>query len=413
MRQEAVSRSARIARLVWLAMVGVGSILVFAGPVSQWRTLHTACYPVSSCLQFQLSRSTVRTLGAHGISPAMYAALIVAVLAAVWVLWYGLSTLIILRRPDDRGALLAAFFLALFPSFEASAWLPSGTLASWAGGFFVLALLMFVLLFPDGRFAPPWTRWLAGFVVVFLAITSLPTPPALYGPELVATLAVFVAVVGAQVYRYRAISTATQQQQIKWALVGLAIAVLGLGTLWYGTLVAPFPTSNGSFYAAFSDAAGTAVIVSSIPVFIAVAVLHNHLWDIDRIISRALTYTILTVTIAGIYVASVIGLQGLSSLVVGHHSDIAIAISTLAIAALFGPLRRRVQTGIDRRFYRSRYDAQRIMSSLGERLRDEVDMNQLSDELTLAIHETLHPAHMTLWIRDADGQRSAPGGVML
>jgi hypothetical protein len=400
MREWAEVRSTRIARLVWLTLVVVGTVLFFAGPISQWGALRTACHPEAACRQFQLNPAAVHTLGAYGISSTTYAVFSLAVLALVWALWYGLSALIVRRRADDRGALLAAYFLAAFPIFELDGWLSSDSASAWLGNIFVPMLLIFVLLFPDGQFAPGWTRWLAVGVVVYFVATSQPASGLLSGLELVGLLLVFLAVIGAQIYRYRVISTGGQREQIKWAVVGLAVALLGLAALWFIIPIAPFDTKQGSLYIAFTTSVGTAVVVSSVPMAIAVAVLRNHLWDIDRIISRALAYTVLTVMLAAVYAASVIGMQTLSRGLVGRSSDIAIALSTLIIAALFGPLRRRVQTVIDRRFYRSRYDAERIMSSLGEQLRDQVDLGQLSDELGLAIHETLHPAHLALWIRD-------------
>jgi hypothetical protein len=220
---------------------------------------------------------------------------------------------------------------------------------------------------------------------------------------------VLCAVVTVQIHRYRAISSWAQRQQTKWALVGLVVGILGFVALILPFGFAPAQTANGSLYAAFSTT-GLDVVISAIPVSIAIAVLRSRLWDIDRVINRALVYTSLSVTLAAIYIGSVIGLQTLFRLVAGTSSSLAIALSTLAIAALFGPLRRRTQSIVDRRFYRSKYDAEKTLAAFGDRLRDEVDLTQLSHDLTAVVHATLHPQHVSLWLREGSGESQVDSG---
>lgn len=413
MRLWAGDRSTRIVRAVWLVLVVVGTILFFVGPISQWEALQTVCRPESACLPFQLDPAAASTLAQYGISLTGFAVLTSAILTVIWAVWYGLSALIIIRKPGDRGALLAAFFLAIFPIWEASAWIPNGPLSSVLTGIFVPMLLLFGLLFPDGRFSPRWTRLLAGLIVLYFIVTTLPLtfPTAVNIASEVVFIAFFCSVVGAQIYRYRAISTLRERQQTKWACVGLAVAILGLATAWIGPYSAAIPTDNGSLFSATVGDFGVAAIVSAVPICIGIAILRGGLWDIDRIISRALAYSILTLTLAALYVGSVIVLQALSRAITGQSSDIAIAVSTLVIAALFRPLRGRVQTAVDRRFYRSRYNAERTLAGLGEHLRDQVDLIQLSRELTQAIQESLHPEHVSLWLRDASNADVFPGNA--
>jgi len=130
-------------------------------------------------------------------------------------------------------------------------------------------------------------------------------------------------------------------------------------------------------------------------------VLRSRLWDIDRIISRALLYITLSVTLGAIYIGSVVGLQALIRVVAGGSSTLAIAVSTLAIAALFGPLRRRIQIAIDRRFYRHKYDAALTLAAFTSHLRDEVDLGHLQDALVSVVNETMQPAHVSLWLPGA------------
>jgi hypothetical protein len=329
-----------------------------------------------------------------------------AVEAAQWILWTGVSALIILRKPGDRGALLAAFFLVVLPNWGITAWVSSPLVSGAVNAVCSSLLLLFCLLFPDARFNPPWTRWLAISVVVFDVMSDLPLPTLSSNVFNLGFLTMIVIVLAVTVYRYRSVLSWTQRQQAKWAMFGLALALAGLVTIVVVWLTAPFPTGNGSLFFAILNIVGYGLVLSAIPISIGIAVLRNRLWDIDRVINRALVYSSLSLVLAGIYVGGILGLQALFNLVVGGGSALAIAISTLSIAALFAPLRRRIQAGIDRRFYRRRYDAQRTIESFGERVRDEVDLAQLSQGLTAVIRETLQPEHVSLWLlggRDGDG----------
>ena len=136
------------------------------------------------------------------------------------------------------------------------------------------------------------------------------------------------------------------------------------------------------------------------PVAITISILRYRLFEIDVLINRALVYGVVTAALAAVYFGSVVVLQELFSIVTGEIPPLALVTTTLVIAALFQPLRRRIQTFIDRRFYRHKYDATRTLQAFGDRLRSEVDLDMLSDDLVATVQETMQPTHVSLWLRD-------------
>jgi hypothetical protein len=138
------------------------------------------------------------------------------------------------------------------------------------------------------------------------------------------------------------------------------------------------------------------------------AVLRTRLWDIDTFINKALVYGSLTGILAAIYFGLILLLQDLLGVVINQHNDIAIVVSTLAIAALFQPLRHRLQAIIDRRFYRRKYDAAKVVEAFSATLRNEVDLNQLREHLITVVQDTMQPSHISLWLREPDRKLPHP-----
>ena len=375
-------RSTSIARLAWLAVAAFMLVLWLTGFISEWSGLSAVCHSSAACANGGgLDAQAARSLTDRGISLAMFAASAMAIQVVFLVIWFSLGALIIWRKPQDPGALLAAYFLAIFPLF-----LNSGVPFSFA----FLALILFGLLFPDARFVPQWTRWLALIAGVSCLVSFLWKRPAV-----VACILILVVAVAMQIYRFRTVSLWRQRQQTKWAMLGFTATIVG----FFGSVFLAAGAGNGSLVSTLVDALAFWIVISVMPVSIGISVLRSGLWDIDRVISRALAYSALSLILAGIYIGSVIGLQALIGLVVGNSSALAIVVSTLVIAALFGPLRRRIQVVIDRRFYRAKYDAARTLAAFGDRLRDQVDIDRLSREMSAVVHETLHPEHVSLWLR--------------
>jgi hypothetical protein len=208
----------------------------------------------------------------------------------------------------------------------------------------------------------------------------------------------------AQIYRYVRVSGPVQRQQTKWVVFGLAATMLVVLGRYVPILIFPSLSTSSSLYllvSAYVYPLGLLLI----PVTLGIAVLRYRLWDIDIIINHTLVYGLLTVILTAVYVGLVIGLQALLRGIISQDNSVAIVISTLAIAALFQPLRHRLQKIIDRRFYRSKYDAAKIIEAFSATLRNEVDLTTLSEQLAAVVQETMKPRHISLWLRQPEQSR--------
>ncbi len=203
---------------------------------------------------------------------------------------------------------------------------------------------------------------------------------------------VFVVVLASLVVRYRR-SRGVEREQLKWLAFAAALLVVGfLGATVAGTGL----VSDLFFVLAIAS-------VVFMPVAVAIAILRYRLYEIDRVISRTLVYGSLTVILGAAYAGLVLAGQAVFSSFAGG-SNLAIAVSTLVVAALFLPVRSRVQGFVDRRFYRRRYDAQRTLEAFGVRVREEVDLPLLSADLRGVVAETVQPTHVSLWLRQGIGR---------
>jgi hypothetical protein len=304
------------------------------------------------------------------------------------------------------------------PLARAMAW-PATWL--WVPGV-VLVLVFLPLYFPNGRLLSLRWRpvmWLAIFVsgvtVVLWAFLpgkvidpwDITNPlglaalrPAIGGLEVVmAVLFVgfILSSVVSLVVRFRR-SQGQERQQMKW-LTYVAATVVGMVLLT--TLL---EAANLDFLSEMTGLV-TDLLIAGIPVGVGIAVLRYRLYDIDRIINRTLVYGSLTVTLVALYFGGIVVLQRVFVLLTGQQSTLAVVASTLAIAALFNPLRRRVQGFVDRRFYRRKYDARKALEAFSATLRDETDLEALNNELVGVVRETMQPAHVSVWLRPDPAQR--------
>ncbi len=206
-----------------------------------------------------------------------------------------------------------------------------------------------------------------------------------------AAFVVFFVSVASLVIRFRR-SRRQERQQIKW----LAYAAAALPA-WF--LVNPLieEEMSGLLFSVVEN-----LLFAGIPVAVGIAVLKHRLYDIDRIINRTLVYGALTGALVLVYLGGVVGLQHLIRIATGSSSQLAVVASTLAVAALFSPLRHRIQTFIDRRFYRKKYDAAKTLEAFSAKLRDETGLDVLGDDLVTVVRETMQPAHVSLWLREPE-----------
>ena len=289
-----------------------------------------------------------------------------------------------------------------------------------------------ILLFPDGKLPSRRWRplaWLSGVVMVLatLGITFSPGPleghPGVRNPLGLEGTPPWVATAGivillmlplcmlasalSLVLRYRR-SGGEEREQIKW--IAFAASVVGL--LYLITMVSSLTYSGpwgGAGTPLWLGLLQQASLVSftAVPIAVGFAVLKYRLYDIDILINRTLVYGSLTATLVALYFGGIVVLQGVFVALTGEKSTLAIVASTLLIAALFTPLRRRIQGFIDRRFYRNKYDARKTLEGFSARLRDETDLGTLRDDLTSVVRETMQPAYVSLWLRPDRGSKKS------
>jgi len=269
--------------------------------------------------------------------------------------------------------------------------------------FFALwpCLAAFLLTFPNGRFAPRWSwliilLWIIQFGFFMLASVRL------FPLEILQLLVVpltWGSTLGIQVYRYVRVYTYSERQQTKWLVFGVTSGLLlSIGFIIIGNLLPELSRPDSPYQLLLNDL-NALVIFLPIPLSVGIALLRYRLWDIDIVINRALVYGSLTTLLGLLYFGLIFALQYLLRGIINQNNDVTIVVSTLAIAALFQPLRRRIQAIIDRRFYRRKYDAAKIVETFSATLRNEVDLKQLSEHLIAVVQETMQPAHVSLWLR--------------
>lgn len=310
------------------------------------------------------------------------------------------------RRRDGMALLFPLAILGLFvygsgaPQALRVTDPPLAPLATVAEVLALEALAFLLFLFPNGRLEPKWSR----FVLFPLAAVVIGYPPIATAVRLVvaepASVPMFLQaaagitsvtlLLGASVsqfFRYRHYTTSIERQQMRWVLLGMAVLVVPAVIMTAGVSVLPRRWVGWALL-------GAALAGVLVPITAGVAVFRYRLYDIALVVNRAIVYLILTGFLGLVYVGLVMFLSQVTS----TGNDLGVAASTLAVAALFTPARRRIQSFVDARFYRSRYDSVATLEAFGARLRRQVDLSALHVELTGTVQRSLQPRHMSLWL---------------
>jgi hypothetical protein len=351
----------------------------------------------------------------------------ISLLALLSTLFFGIMTsiyagvgfLLLLRKPQDLVAVVTAVTLVWFstgfppvlnvvsthrPELEKIMFL-------WGEGGFTILFILF-LIFPDGQFRPRWTALVALFwgvqpiIVSFwpespLLIYELPQPWGSLVP--LSFLGLFVV---ALLYRYFALFNPVQRQQTKWAVSGMSFALIffvGFLTYYYSNPLLQENTPEGALQFQVIITVLT-LVFAIIPVTLGIAILRHRLWDIDLIIRRTLSYSFITAALILVYFGMVIIFQVLTERILQWEtSHIGTVVSTLTIAALFNPLRRRVQSSIDKRFNRRKFDALEAITGFSVRMQSEVELEVIKAEMLRLVHDSIQPRQVSIWIKN-DGQ---------
>ncbi|HEX5547452.1 MAG TPA: hypothetical protein VFX24_08585 [Ktedonobacterales bacterium] len=396
-------RWSAVLRVACLGLAIVSLIIWIWGLPLRYAQLGTICtVAAANCGDQQITPELFQMFTAAGVPIGFYAAYIGTIEVLYALAYLVMGGLIFWRKSETRIGLLTAVLLITYGVTQTDGTvvatsvpvlsIPANLLSALS---FVL-LALFLYLFPDGRFAPRWSRWVALiWIPLFLVVSTTladAVVPILFG-------FIFLSI-GAQIYRYRRVSTPIQRQQTKWVVFGLLFGLLGSGgIIIVGALLGPEHT-----FGPWGILVANALIYmfsACIPLSIGWAILRARLWEIDTLINKALVYGSLTGLLGLLYAGFVIGLGRLIELIPGQSASnpAILVISTLAIAALFQPLRARLQSTIDRRFYRRKYDVEKTLAAFSATLRNEVNLEQVRAQMLFVVNETMQPAHISLWLR--------------
>lgn len=408
-------RDVRTTRLdsQWRIFIRIGALLVVAAAIAlvvasipaQIAVTGKVCASTNNCLSSQLTPQAAATLQHAGISLRSYMLISVILRLGSTLLWF-VAGAVLLRRSDDRMALIVGI-QAITQGASASAYFPAtqplwSLLANAMGVLNNIMLFYGFALFPSGRFVPSWMRWAAVIWILLQPIEALSAFNGLAWPLFIVALLVLA---GCQIYRYRRVSNPVERQQTKVVIAAFAIIVVAVIGLSLPAVFIPSLGGSNDVYGIAANMVSTLVLLLG-PIALVFAVYRYRLFDIDVLINRALVYGSLSAVLVAVYFASVLAAQALIQVFTEQtkpQPPIVVA-STLLVAALFGPLRRRIQTAIDRQFYRAKYDAARTLETFAATLRSETDLNGLPQHLLGVVRETMQPAHVSLWLTPTRGE---------
>jgi hypothetical protein len=407
-------RQLLLARAVWGALAVFLLAFFLANLPIYFAQLRTVCLG-SHCLLWQLTPEHARALQHSQLSPTAYALVTVIFSAMTVLVWFACAGLVVWHHSRRWLALLACLMLMAQSVTQMGGWGvapmsysgPVGHLLAVAVA--VLAVTVFLLvfaLFPSGRFVPGWMRWgiialvpAVGWAYVSVVPSQVPITRVVNPLGLAVVATGTAAIIAAQIYRFRRVSTPVERQQTKWVVLAVLV-LIPLNLLYYLLpVVVPALARPASLYFLLARPLYNVLYLLA-PISIGIAILRYHLWEVDAVIRRWLVYGTLTTVLAAVYVGVVLGAQAVIQALsgqAGQHPVVLVA-STLLVAALFTPVRRGLQTTIDRRFYRSKYDAAKTLEAFSATLANQVDLEQVREAILTTVQQTMEPTQVDLWL---------------
>jgi hypothetical protein len=403
----------QVARVLWIVYAFVAFIAFLFNIPAMLEKAGSVCSEV--CEWYWLTHEAAAVLEQARIPISTYVISTAIPLFVTSIVFWIVGLLLFSRRSDQWFGLMIAYLLVNFGAIG-----PSAAFLSANPDTFVFAVLgsrpayiflqVLLLTFPNGRFQPRWTVALIGlmFVNIFFWTTDDPRlsidnwPPGLLQVWL---LIVFGTPLLTQFYRYARYYNRIERLQTKWLIVGVGLGLMPVTVIALALLIIP-PSLGTQVFSVLVGAWFVSLLYLPVPIAVGVAILRYRLFDIDIIIRRTLIYTVLTGILAAIYFGGIILTQQLFRAATGETSDIGIVVSTLLIAALFAPLRRRVQDMIDRRLYRRKYDVEQTLADFQKNLREDVDIETLKANLVNVVSDTMQPTKIALWVKEPTSPQS-------
>jgi hypothetical protein len=407
----------RLAQIVW-GLILAASILLLAGAIpARFAQLNRTAFRLD-VRTGALGPVEADLLSQVGISLPFYAGYVTALETLTALGGILVGAIIFWRKRDDWMAMFVSVALITLGTFPTP--LMTSVLDYQPGLSFLVTALQFIAIgpsflifyiFPDGRFVPAWTKWAALIWIIYsvawLFVPALKPPLTIFAvqalPGFLAPFVIGWVGIGlyAQISRYRRHATPVQRQQTKWVVFGFGLTLSII--VCFGLASTFFDYDHPTSLALLALMATIAVVLLGLaitPVTVMISILQFRLWDIDLLIRRTLVYSVLSGLLVFTYFALIVVLQGFFIRLTGQgQNQLVTVVSTLAIAALFLPLRRRIQDAIDRRFYRQKYDAQKVLAEFGATCRDETDLDKLTARLVEVVDETMQPENISLWLK--------------
>lgn len=394
-----------MALMLWFLIAGSFLIVYVVDLPLSYSQTSSPCQG-EDCHYQAITPAEAQALQDLGLSTTFYAAYIMGITVVAVAVYAGLALLILYYQSRQFVGLVLSLMLMVMPAIMITNFeVVAATYPAWQTPInllFVLGqllIVLFFLIFPNGRLTPRWSA--ANLLLMVAATVPMVIAGAAYLP---ATFAFFFATVTGTtivvIYRYRRIFSRSERQQVKAALLGFTGVVLA-AIAWGATYEILTPTpGRAKLWLMIGGWTASNLFLLVTPIGLTISILRYRLWDIDIVIRRTLVYTLLTLILLMVYITSIVLLQAAFNTTIDQQSPVAIVASTLVIAALFQPVRHRVQSFIDRRFYRSKYNAAQAVEQFAIAARDEVGLEQLSDALMGTVQQALQPEHLSLWLKD-------------